>query len=277
MLKCREYFLMSNIDNTFSLKTLIKSLLRSFNLKKGIIPTFKDLLVRPHIVSNHYIEGKRERYISPAQLFIVAVSLVASLNIFSNEQEIDNDPLGLIELTEMNQALIPMVPILKIMNKSPFSYLFLLIIPFAIVTRLLSYKSEITFAMHIVNHMYNLFFIAILFILIDISIGGFLDEQTGYIADMIGFSFLFLSISYFTFSLKKFLKNSLLLSLFKVIIMLLSCTILYLTIQVQITPNVRFKNFDFIKLFKDVGVFILIPILLVLIQKIIIFIKHKLN
>ena len=268
---------MSNIDNIFSLKTLIKSLLRAFNLKKGIIPTLKDLLVRPHIVSNHYIEGKRERYISPAQLFIVAVSLVALVNMFSNEQEIDNDPLGLIELTEMNQALIPMVPILKIMNKSPFSYLFLLIIPFAIVTRLLSYKSEITFAMHIVNHMYNLFFIAILFILIDISIGGFLDEQTGYIADMIGFSFLFLSISYFTFSLKKFLKNSLLLSLFKVIIMLLSCAILYLTIQVQITPNVRFKNFDFIKLFKDVGVFILIPVLLVLIRKIIIFIKHKLN
>jgi hypothetical protein len=125
--------------------------------------------------------------------------------------------------------------------------------------------------------MYNLFFIAIFFILIDISIGGFLDEQTGYIEDMIGFSFLFLSISYFTFSLNKFLKNSLLLSFFKVIIMLLSCAILYLTITVQITPNVIFKNFDFIKLFKDVGVFILIPILLVLIQKIIIFIKHKLN
>ena len=268
---------MSNIDNTFGLKTLIKSLLRAFNLKKGIIPTLKDLLVRPHIVSNHYIEGKRERYISPTQLFIVAVSLVALVNIFSNEQEIDNDPLGLIELTETNQALIPMVPILKIMNKSPFSYLFLLIIPFSIVTRLLSYKSEITFAMHIVNHMYNVFFIAILLILIDIPLDNFLNEQTGYIEDMIMLSILFLSISYFTFSLNKFLKNSLLLSLFKVIIMIFSCLILYLTLQVQIDPNMRFKSFDFIKFFKDVGVFILIPILLVLIRKIIIFIKHKLN
>ena len=166
---------MSNIDSTFGLKTLIKSLLRAFNLKKGIIPTLKDLLVRPHVVSNHYIEGKRERYISPAQLFIVAVSLVALVNIFSDEQEIDNDPLGLIELTEKNQVLIPIVPIINIMNKSPFSYLFFLIIPFAIVTRLLSYKSEITFAMHIVNHMYNVFFIAILFILIDISINILLN------------------------------------------------------------------------------------------------------
>ena len=97
------------------------------------------------------------------------------VNIFSDEQEIDNDPLGLIELTEKNQVLIPIVPIINIMNKSPFSYLFFLIIPFAIVTRLLSYKSEITFAMHIVNHMYNVFFIAILFILIDISINILLN------------------------------------------------------------------------------------------------------
>jgi hypothetical protein len=268
---------MSNIDNTFGLRTLIKSLLRAFNLNRGIIPTLKDLLVRPHIVSNHYIEGKRERYISPAQLFIVAVSLVALVNIFSNEQEIDNDPLELIELTENKQILRPIVPIINIMNKSPFSYLFFLIIPFAIVTRLLSYKSEITFAMHIVNHMYNVFFIAILSILIDNSIGNFLNEHTGYIVNMIMFSIVFLSICYYTFSLKKFLKNSFLLSFLKVIIMLLSCAIIYFTIVVQITPDISFKNFDFIKIFKDVGVFIFIPILLVLIQKIIIFIKHKLK
>jgi len=265
-------------NNTFNLKTLIKSLLRAFNLNRGIIPTLKDLLVRPHVVSNHYIEGKRERYISPAQLFIVAVSLVALVNIFGNEQEIEKDPLQLIELTENNQALMPMVPIIKIMNKSPYSYLFFLIIPFAIVTRLLSYKSEITFAMHIVNHMYNVFFLAILLILIDISIGNFLDEQTSYISNIIiAFSLLFLFISYFTFSLKKFLKNSLPLSLLKVIIMLLFCAILYSIILDQINPDMRSKNFDFIKFFKDVGVFIFIPIILMLIRKIIIFIKHKLN
>ena len=37
----------------FNVVTLIKSLLRAFNLQKGIIPTLKDLLTIPHVVSNH--------------------------------------------------------------------------------------------------------------------------------------------------------------------------------------------------------------------------------
>ena len=261
----------------FNIVTLIKSLLRAFNLQKGIIPTLKDLLIIPHVVSNHYIKGNREKYISPAQLFIVAVSLVAFINIFSNEQDIDKDPLGVIELIQENQKLKPVEPIFRVMNKSPFSYCFFLIIPFAMITRILSYKSKRTFAMHLVSHMYTVFFIVICFTLIDLTIGGFLDDKMDIFEDIIGFSILFITFSYYTFSLKKFLENSFPLSLFKIMIMLFSCIMIFFIIRAEITTDLVGKRFNFIKFFKEIGLLLLIPILLMLIQKSITYIKKRIK
>ena len=260
--------------NTFGFKTLFKSLLSALNIKKGILPTLRDLIIRPHIVTNHYIESNKNIYISPAKLFIVAVSLVALANIFSNE-EIDKDPLSLIELTEKNETIKPITPVFKVMNKSPFSYLFFLIIPFTIITRTLSYKSKKTFAMHLVYHMYTTFFIAVLFTLSDIIIGGFLDEISETHEDWFGFTSLGIIISYYVFSLQRFIKNSFLIAIFKVITMLISTLFIYLIINEKIDPNMRFKRFDYEKFFMDIGIWILIPILIFIIRKIFIYIKRK--
>ena len=131
--------------------------------------------------------------------------------------------------------------------------------------------------MHLVSHMYTVFFIVIFFTLIDLTIGGFLDDKMDIFEDIIGFSILFITFSYYTFSLKKFLENSFPLSLFKIMIMLFSCIMIFFIIRAEITTDLVGKRCNFIKFFKEIGLFLLIPILLMLIQKSITYIKKRIK
>ena len=56
-------------------------------------------------------------------------------------------------------------------------------------------------------------------------------------------------------------------------IMLFSCTLIFIIIRAEITTDLVGKRLNYIKLFKEIGLLLLIPILLMLIQKSITYIK----
>ena len=62
--------------NQFGFKTIINEFLNAFNFERGIFPTIRDLLIRPNMVVNHYIEGKqlleiyKEKYFLPGRFFV---------------------------------------------------------------------------------------------------------------------------------------------------------------------------------------------------------------
>ena len=68
---------MTQNTNQFGFKTILKGFLSAFNMERGLIPTLRDLLLRPSKVVNYYIEGNKEKYFSPGRFFVTAFAIYA--------------------------------------------------------------------------------------------------------------------------------------------------------------------------------------------------------
>ena len=77
--------------NQFGFKTIINEFLNAFNVERGIFPTIRDLLIRPNMVVNHYIEGKqlleiyKEKYFLPGRFFVTIFFIIGIFSFFFGE------------------------------------------------------------------------------------------------------------------------------------------------------------------------------------------------
>ena len=134
----------------FNLKTILDGFLNNLNIQKGFIRTLIDLIIRPNNVFQYYITGKKEKYFSPARYFITIISLYGIVEaIFSTNLESNIIPISTVQyLPEHVKALI------QFLNSNPLLYLFLFIIPYTIMSRIIFFNKNKNFAMYIVVNIY---------------------------------------------------------------------------------------------------------------------------
>ena len=79
---------MKDNKQQFGFKTIINEFLDAFNIERGMIPTVRDLLIRPNFVVNHYIEGKqlleiyKEKYFLPGRFFVTVFFIIGVFSFF---------------------------------------------------------------------------------------------------------------------------------------------------------------------------------------------------
>jgi hypothetical protein len=79
---------MNHDNKEFGFRTIIKSFFNAFNIERGIVPTVRDLLLRPEKVINSYINGDREKYFSPARFLVTMVALLTASYFLLGWQEL---------------------------------------------------------------------------------------------------------------------------------------------------------------------------------------------
>ena len=164
---------MTQNTNQFGFRTILRGFLNAFNLEKGIIPTLRDLLLRPGKVISYYIEGK-EKYFSPGRFFVTAFALYAififlSPSIMPAMESLDDDgyPTNLKQLDKTFEWL----------EGNPMIYYGLFLIPSAIITRLSFYKHKLNLAKHFVIHIYCMCFLVIIWGLMMMPFDLFFQEE----------------------------------------------------------------------------------------------------
>ena len=141
----------SNQENNFNLKTILKGFLNNLNIQRGFIRTLIDLIIRPNYVFKYYIEGNRGKHFSPARYFITIISFFGIIKILFPTY-LDNEFLSLSDFAYLEGKLKAIV---QFFNKTPLIYVFIFIIPFSIVSRIVFYDSNKNFAMHLIANIYT--------------------------------------------------------------------------------------------------------------------------
>jgi len=134
----------------FNLKTILDGFLNNLNIQKGFIRTLIDLIIRPNNVFKYYITGKKEKYFSPARYFITIISLYGIIEaIFSTYLE-----SNIIPISEAQYLPEYVKVVIQFLNSTPLLYLFLFIIPYTIMSRIIFFNKNKNFAMYIVVNIY---------------------------------------------------------------------------------------------------------------------------
>lgn len=84
------------VKERLTVKSLVTdALFRFFNLERGFLRTFIDLIVKPDEVVLGYIDGVRKRYITPISYFTLALFLTSIIYVFMSRhvEEIDLNQL----------------------------------------------------------------------------------------------------------------------------------------------------------------------------------------
>ena len=68
---------MTQNTNQFGFRTILKGFLSAFNMERGLMPTLRDLLLRPGKVVSYYIEENKGKYFSPGRFFVTAFAAYA--------------------------------------------------------------------------------------------------------------------------------------------------------------------------------------------------------
>lgn len=55
-------------------KSIREAIDNFFNLNRGLLPTFRDLLLRPGAMLSGYVEGKRRRYVHPVRFMLAVIA-----------------------------------------------------------------------------------------------------------------------------------------------------------------------------------------------------------
>ena len=140
----------SKETHNFNLKTISDGFLNNLNIQKGFIRTLIDLIIRPNNVFKDYITGGKEKYFSPARYFITIISLYGIIEtIFPTSLESNIIPISEVQyLPEHIKAVI------QFLNNTPLLYLFLFIIPYTIMSRVIFFNKNKNIAMYIVVNIY---------------------------------------------------------------------------------------------------------------------------
>ena len=145
---------MTQNTNQFGFKTILKGFLNAFNLERGLMPTLRDLLLRPSKVVNHYIEGNKEKYFSPGRFFVTAFAIYAIfILLFPSmmpETVLDTDSekeKKIFEFLENNHMIL---------------YALVFIPINAIISRFAFFKHKLNLAKHFVIHIYCMCFLLVL-------------------------------------------------------------------------------------------------------------------
>ena len=242
---------MSEKNHQFNFNIIIKGFLDAFNIERGIIPTLRDLLIRPAKVINYYIEGKRVKYFSPGRFFVTIIALLSLVTLFFGTfdegvmrqmmevyvgEQIGEDKLS----GERGEIIFEGIfTTITFIVKTPWFRFPLLIIPSAFISWLMLYRYHYNLSMHFVIHIYSWCFIALLIgimgSLVDIQeytnygfnkyLGSFHEETLGKkliwqyeLIEWVNYIFPFF---YFSFSLKQIFKLTWISSILKSIFFLL--------------------------------------------------------
>jgi hypothetical protein len=144
---------MTQNTNQFGFKTILKGFLNAFNMERGLIPTLRDLLLRPSKVVNYYIEGNKEKYFSPGRFFVTAFAIYAIFILLFPSMM----PETVLD-TDSEKAK----KIFKFLENNPMILYASFLIPInAIISRLAFYKHKLNLAKHFVIHIYCMSFLLI--------------------------------------------------------------------------------------------------------------------
>ena len=170
---------MTQNTNQFGFKTILKGFLSAFNMERGLMPTLRDLLLRPGKVVNYYIEGNKGKYFSPGRFFVTAFAIYAIFILLFPSMM----PETVVD-TDSEKAK----KIFKFLENNPMIVYALLIIPLnAIISRLSFYTYGLNLAKHFVIHIYCMCFLVIFGSLIMLPIDlWFYDEIPKLIVDEVG-------------------------------------------------------------------------------------------
>ncbi len=146
---------MTQDTNQFGFKTILKGFLNAFNMERGLIPTLRDLLLRPGKVVNYYIEGNKEKYFSPGRFFVTAFAIYAIYILLFPSMEPNTNN------SSINNKYIS--SILTFLDNNPMvAYAFIVIPVNTIVSRFLFYTYGLNLAKHFVIHVYCMCFLLIM-------------------------------------------------------------------------------------------------------------------
>ena len=145
---------MTQNTNQFGFRTILKGFLNAFNMERGLMPTLRDLLLRPGKVVNYYIEGNKGKYFSPGRFFVTAFAIYAIfLLLFPSmmpETVMDTDSEKAKKISEF-------------LENNPMILYALIFIPInAIISRLSFYTYGLNLAKHFVIHIYCMCFLLII-------------------------------------------------------------------------------------------------------------------
>ena len=145
---------MTQNTNQFGFKTILKGFLSAFNMERGLIPTLRDLLLRPGKVVNYYIEGNKGKYFSPGRFFVTAFAIYAIFILLFPSMM----PETVLD-TDSEKAK----KIFKFLENNPMILYALVFIPVnAIISRLSFYTYGLNLAKHFVIHIYCMCFLLVL-------------------------------------------------------------------------------------------------------------------
>lgn len=178
------------VTERITIKSLIYGLLISLGWDNQIFVTLRDLIIKPQVVFEKYLNGTRKRYTNPFTLFAIGAALsVLFLGFYSDklinistqaslrpaETILDNYPEGdnTSELSKEQEALLEN---LQAINKSMVSFMFkyynylsFLLLPFYAIIALLIYGKPNNYGEHLVINAYIqglLFFFGLLLFLL---------------------------------------------------------------------------------------------------------------
>ena len=242
---------MSEKNHQFNFNIIIKGFLDAFNIERGIIPTLRDLLIRPAKVINYYIEGKRVKYFSPGRFFVTIIAILSIITFFFgsfNEDAYKNLMMEVVEgqigkerlYNETGKFIFESVFVtMTFILNTPWFRFPLLIIPSAFASWLIFYKYRYNLSMHFVVHIYCWCFIALLLGIISsfVDIQEYsnyvirkqlnlvdeknIDEKLIWQYEWINWTSNIFPFFYFSFSLKQIFKLNWISSILKSIFFLL--------------------------------------------------------
>lgn len=119
------------IDKRFTTKYLINnSISAAFNLDKGLLYTFYNVLIRPHKVVSEYISGITKRYTNPAKFAVYLIGfatiIIIRKNIIDTNINDFNNSFGL----EIDERGLQFQQIILGVMKKNLQYFQLFFIPF---------------------------------------------------------------------------------------------------------------------------------------------------
>ena len=163
---------MNKKDDKVSFRAIIDEFLSAFNLDRGMIPTVRDLLIRPNVIINHYIEGKellkiyKEKYFLPGRFFVSVFFIVGICSFFFGDNILNPESLrsssGVFNynpnatIGSLEEADTFHQNLRDVINKYMMLVVVLSgIIPYTISTKLVFIKKkEYTLSMHFVTNIY---------------------------------------------------------------------------------------------------------------------------
>ncbi len=122
------------IVERYTLKKFFTIILDAFNVHRGIIYSFKSLLLHPGKVINDYLNGRTKPYFNPLNYLLIAAGLYAFLILWLNIFDDSVDVANSIILSEQNQSNPEVVENQKNFIegiKGYINFIPLLMIPFA--------------------------------------------------------------------------------------------------------------------------------------------------